>query len=865
MEAEEKNTLETKSPEKMFQNVHYYLIGSISEEAVEMLERGGAHEENYLIDQVTHVITEETDHTEISEAQDIFELPVVSPKWIEMSLKCGRLLPCKPFTPTEALFTNVIACCTQVSAKDRNALWAMITFRGGRCVSHFTSKCTHLIAGRPNGAKYKCALYHDNKVNRVKVVSPDWVRDCFQSNRWLEEGRYHPRYLLTQEDLDEREKERQRELQAAKEEEKDADIEEVKKQTPKVQYKVKVPWAEDITPMPDLPLPEEVAIPAATPPASLVSTPPRAHSSSSTTPKDGDSSSKKKDKKHKKKKKKKKHKKNKEKEKRKEKKRGRDSGHSTPRSDISSVNEGGGSEKGGSNSSSRSMLRNITNNSDFIPNLSGAGGKRHISQVLNAIAGKTPQRGKSSGPHFGVIPSIPTIQYYGHDPSTNLKPDQCLLGCIFLIIEYLHLVNRDFIDIWTKVIQQHGGMVDDCYSDRITHILCDTQRTEIFQLAKKDGKRCITASWLNDCLACKLMKPPWRALHFPPPCFPLNIPMCKEYVIAVTGFEGTERNDVKTMIEMIGATYTGYLSRGNTLLICRRPEGFKYEKAQEWRMPTVNVRWLSDIILGKFGAFQNLLEDRYQLYEGEDPFKIEYDIPLPLMAPWTSPLKISSATKRSFMAHLSSKRKAENMSPGAAKRAKKSHSFEDELWDTPVPALDPHKIPKVMFTGIDGQFIPDLSKKLEKLGGRVVHDIQKCTHLVTTKVIRTVKFLCGVCCSRHIISPMWIEESYKSRWFLEHGAVHDGQRPASVLDAERDSEMRRGYPPGETAPLSQIREVHKAAGKHSFIVISCDVDMPQCREFVRSNIDIYSVEFILTSVLRQKLDFNSYPFLRVCS
>lgn len=99
----------------------------------------------------------------------------------------------------------------------------------------------------------------------------------------------------------------------------------------------------------------------------------------------------------------------------------------------------------------------------------------------------------------------------------------------------------------------------------------------------------------------------------------------------MTGFEGTERNDVKTMIEMIGATYTGYLSRGNTLLICRRPEGFKYEKAQEWRMPTVNVRWLSDIILGKFGAFQNLLEDRYQLYEGEDPFKIEYDIPLPLM------------------------------------------------------------------------------------------------------------------------------------------------------------------------------------------------------------------------------------------
>lgn len=50
----------------------------VCQQAVEMLEKGGAHEENYLIKQVTHVITEDDDHPEISEAQDIFDLPVVS-------------------------------------------------------------------------------------------------------------------------------------------------------------------------------------------------------------------------------------------------------------------------------------------------------------------------------------------------------------------------------------------------------------------------------------------------------------------------------------------------------------------------------------------------------------------------------------------------------------------------------------------------------------------------------------------------------------------------------------------------------------------------------------------------------------------
>ena len=38
----------------------------------------------------------------------------------------------------------------------------------------------------------------------------------------------------------------------------------------------------------------------------------------------------------------------------------------------------------------------------------------------------------------------------------------------------------------------------------------------------------------------------------------------------MSGFEGSERNDVKTLMELLGAKYTGYFTRANTLLICNR-------------------------------------------------------------------------------------------------------------------------------------------------------------------------------------------------------------------------------------------------------------------------------------------------------
>ena len=39
-----------------------------------------------------------------------------------------------------------------------------------------------------------------------------------------------------------------------------------------------------------------------------------------------------------------------------------------------------------------------------------------------------------------------------------------------------------FLGVSCQVIEQYGGQVDESYSNRVTHVLCDSQKSEIFQL-----------------------------------------------------------------------------------------------------------------------------------------------------------------------------------------------------------------------------------------------------------------------------------------------------------------------------------------------------------------------------------------------
>lgn len=257
-------------------------------------------------------------------------------------------------------------------------------------------------------------------------------------------------------------------------------------------------------------------------------------------------------------------------------------------------------------------------------------------------------------------PPVPRPQFHGHDPSTKLPPDLCLLGCIFFICDYPEdAEDSKFCNDWRKVIRQYGGEVEDAYHVRITHLLCKNQESQISMQALREGKRLVTVYWLNDIVVKKKVLPPWKAIHFP---LPANFDKpCENMILTLTGFEGRDRDWVKDMVKITGAKYTSYFTRHNHAIVCKHCEGEKYSKAKEWKVPTVSIQWLNDVFFGNVNAVQYMNNPKYHNFKLEDPFKIDYSLVPNLMLAWKNPIRVTPETYHKFKANPPAriKRKAE--------------------------------------------------------------------------------------------------------------------------------------------------------------------------------------------------------------
>ena len=69
-------------------------------------------------------------------------------------------------------------------------------------------------------------------------------------------------------------------------------------------------------------------------------------------------------------------------------------------------------------------------------------------------------------------------------------------------------------------------------------------------------------------------------------------------------------------------------------------------------------------------------------------------------------------------------------------------------------------------------------QKLYILGGEVAESAQKCTHLIASKVTRTVKFLTAISVVKHIVTPEWLEECFKCQKFIGEGPRRGGWVPS---------------------------------------------------------------------------------------
>ncbi|ESP05694.1 hypothetical protein LOTGIDRAFT_103252 [Lottia gigantea] len=190
--------------------------------------------------------------------------------------------------------------------------------------------------------------------------------------------------------------------------------------------------------------------------------------------------------------------------------------------------------------------------------------------------------------------------------------------------------------------------------------------------------------------------------------------------------------------------------------------------------------------------------------------------------------------------------------------------------------------PKVMFTGV----VDEQGERIIKdLGGSMAETIQECTHLITDKIRRTVKLLGGISLGIQIITRQWLDDSKQAGMFLDSSKyilcdkASEKQYKFSLrhsIEIATQSSMLEGYkihvtksvkPPPQT--MAEILEcsgaqVLKSLPKKkedNMVIISCDEDKTLCQPAISNGIDIVSSEFILTGILRQQIDIQSYPLL----
>ncbi|KAJ3118588.1 hypothetical protein HDU96_000049 [Phlyctochytrium bullatum] len=69
---------------------------------------------------------------------------------------------------------------------------------------------------------------------------------------------------------------------------------------------------------------------------------------------------------------------------------------------------------------------------------------------------------------------------------------------------------------------------------------------------------------------------------------------------------------------------------------------------------------------------------------------------------------------------------------------------------------------RVLFTGLG----EEVQGRVEVLGGEEVNSWEECTHLVTDRIRRTVKFLAALAAGKHIMSDKWLDQSEKENGFV---------------------------------------------------------------------------------------------------
>jgi hypothetical protein len=197
---------------KLFSSIKYFTTGFRDPSLETIFKQNGAIRSFYLTETTTHVICDDFDsnRSELEQAIEIYQTPIVNSDWITACVKCNTLLPIDPFQNTEHLFRSCTFANANLSNEDHNRIYALVTYYGGQWVTNLDdSNCTHIICASAlpsTNSEDETTNNHPNiderlqtayeiQSEKIHLITPDWILDCLNANRLLEETNYHPDLL----------------------------------------------------------------------------------------------------------------------------------------------------------------------------------------------------------------------------------------------------------------------------------------------------------------------------------------------------------------------------------------------------------------------------------------------------------------------------------------------------------------------------------------------------------------------------------------------------------------------------------------------------------------------------------------------
>jgi len=273
----------------------------------------------------------------------------------------------------------------------------------------------------------------------------------------------------------------------------------------------------------------------------------------------------------------------------------------------------------------------------------------------------------------------------------------------------------------------------------------------------------------------------------------------------------------------------------------------------------------------------------------------------------TASLEVVSTTAEPAQPKFARKRRAAISAPSAGKKARASEYSDGDVTQDEItsfvrssrsrtstpqpgaPSMPMHNV-RVMFTGLPDDQSTKKFAVIEKLGALKVDDWKECTHLVTDKVRRTVKFLCALSAGKPIVSLKWIDACKKeSRRVLEHEfflkdatseSTWNFKLAESLKIAQSGARLFEGlifYTTGKIKPeRHDLKEMIVAAGgshvdkipknlsdNPGFVVVGCQEDIAECKKIRDTHkIDVHTTEFLFSGILRQKVDYEGFLMLK---